>query len=74
MPNAQVPAGEPFPAYLVFGSMYTRLEFEHPVGMIRRVLEAEPWLPVFQQLDINNVGAAPFTYRMCELAYRYWNL
>jgi len=74
MPNAQVPAGEAFPAYLVFGSMYTRLEFENPVGVIGPVLEAQPWLPVFQHLDINNVGTAPFTYRMCELAHRHWNL
>ena len=74
MPNAQVPDGEPFQAYLVFGSLYTRLEFVHPVGGNGPVLAAQPWQPVFQQLGANTVDTAPFTYRMCELAHRYWNL
>jgi len=71
MPHAQLSSDGVFPSYLLYGSMYTQLQ--HHVTGDWRVLEAEPWQYIFQKLD-PEAKTAPFTYRMCELAIRHWNL
>lgn len=62
--------GQAFPAYLVYGNMYTRLRV--PLGNAAFATTAEPWQYVFQ--NFNPIAEiVPFFYRMCELASLYWN-
>jgi len=71
MPHAKLSADGVLPSYLLYGSMYT--QFRQFVDGGWEVLEGEPWQYVFQQLGPGAV-TAPFTYRMCELAVRHWDL
>jgi len=60
-----------FPAYLLYGTHYTRLEYA-PHPRIQQH-QAEPWQHIFQKLD-QDAGVAPLAYRMAELAVRHWDL
>jgi len=70
--HARVPTEGAFPAYLLYGSMYTSLEL-HRRGPSRTPLfRVQPWQSIFQKVDLP-AGTAPFMYRMCQLAADCWD-